>query len=547
MPYSRLFVILLLALAFVAVRPAAAQENLLSNPGFELEGNWTPVQSGGGGVFSAPPHWGGWYDSSSATVPNGYPHRRAFPPENPTEEEIGVINGVNMFIRTGNFSANFGRGGGAFTAAIYQQANVAEGENLLGSAWVIMNLPAGANFQARVGIDPNGGTNPGDTDIVWSEWGINTIGSFRQLTASATATGTTATLFLYFRTLVSVDPNGIHWDDAFLGAGGSGGAAPGAATAAPANTPVPTAPPAVAFVVPQGAQADGSIVHTVQSGDTLNSIAVAYGVLPDEIIALNNIADPRLLRVGQQLVIKEAAGSNGGGEETEPNVETEEPPSEETSPPSEETEPNDNGEDQPTQVAAQPTARPTERPMATAEPTNTVPAPVAVADSSSSVDPANMSTSVCVMLFEDANTNRVQDGDESGLAGGTIDLAQNGVPMDSFVTDGSSESFCFDDLEAGEYVAVATVPQGYGLTTADQRRLRLQAGTTLNVSFGAAQGFEVMAPPPAESADLAQVVADEPEEDDTQQLLQYIGLIVFALAAVTLAGGVGVALALRRR
>ena len=61
-------------------------------------------------------------------------------------------------------------------------------------------------------------------------------------------------------------------------------------------------------VVAQDAQDDGSIVHSVRPGDTIDSIAVAYGVTRQDIMALNNISDPRIIQIGQELVVKEAGG-----------------------------------------------------------------------------------------------------------------------------------------------------------------------------------------------------------------------------------------------
>ncbi|MCJ7736689.1 MAG: LysM peptidoglycan-binding domain-containing protein, partial [Anaerolineae bacterium] len=58
----------------------------------------------------------------------------------------------------------------------------------------------------------------------------------------------------------------------------------------PAATPSPT-------VTPE------PVVHIVQSGDTLYSIAFDYGVSPDSLQAANGIDDPQLLQIGQELTI----------------------------------------------------------------------------------------------------------------------------------------------------------------------------------------------------------------------------------------------------
>ncbi|GAB4512196.1 MAG: hypothetical protein OHK0046_11340 [Anaerolineae bacterium] len=581
MPNQRSFVFLsitaliLCAVIFAPVpAPLYAQTNLLSNPGFEIEGNWTPVASGGGGVFGAPPNWGGWFDSSSASIPNGYPHIRVFVDENATDEEKGVANGSNLFIHGGNRSANFGRGGGAFTGAIYQQAAVNVGDNVVGSAWVIMNLPGGANFQARVGVDPNGGTNPGDTDIVWSDWAQNQIQTYRQLTASATATGPAVTLFLYFRAVAPVDPNGIYWDDASLVVGGAGGVAPGTTPgtgvpAAAAATVPPTAPPVAAFVVPQGAQADGSIVHTVVTGDTLNAIAVAYGVQPAQILELNNLSDGRLLRVGQQLIIKPPTGPGSDEDDAAAEEETsEEETAEEAA--ATPTESADDAETEETpasgsttvaQAATQvptsdddetpeptPTDEPTPTPTETTPPTIAPTAPVAEADTDNDIDPTNPNATVCLTLFEDANQNRIREADEALIEGGTLSLSTGDTQVDSFTTDGATDPYCAENLAPGDYVSMVELPAGYGSTTPARRLLDLQPGTTVNIAFGGAQGVEVAAPPPANLGELNEVVVDAaPVEDNDTGIVQYLGLILFGLAGLTLLGGIGATLLLRRR
>lgn len=48
--------------------------------------------------------------------------------------------------------------------------------------------------------------------------------------------------------------------------------------------------------------------HTVQPGETLQSIGALYGVSPDDLAALNNLADPNSLAVGQ--VLNVAPGTN---------------------------------------------------------------------------------------------------------------------------------------------------------------------------------------------------------------------------------------------
>lgn len=537
MPQKRLWIVLL-ALALVAMSAAVspantiAQDtgNLLRDPGFESTAVWRNVATAAdqSSSFNVPPDWNGWVTTQPSTqpwmnlIPNGYPHSSRYPGD--------------PFVHSGNRSQNVARGFATFTAAIFQTVAVPEGSNVTGSAWYLMDIPAGANSQARVGIDPNGGGNPFDSDIVWSAWGINRIGTYAQMTVSATATGPAVTLFLYMTQTQPTDPNSIFWDDASLTIGGAGGSA----APPPGTTPIPTAPPIAAFVNPQAPQADGSIVHTVQSGDTLDAIAFAYGVTRDEIIALNNITNPRFIQVGQQLLIRRASDAEDEADETDSQAaeSTEDTPVESTgAAATEEPAASPDPDDPPA-----PTATFTPRPTSTPAPT----APVAVASVDEAVDPSELGGQVCVMMFEDANMNRIPDQDEEALAGGLIVLNLGTNEVGRFEPD-DEQPFCFDELEPGDYVAAGTAPEGYGLTTPTQLRLRVQAGSALNVQFGAAQGVTVAERPPADAGGLApETVPVTPEDDDDNQLLRISGLILFGLAGLTLVGGLGTMLFLRR-
>jgi LysM repeat protein len=101
-------------------------------------------------------------------------------------------------------------------------------------------------------------------------------------------------------------------------AGGEGGAVP-AATPVPGGQDVtqpqvPTVPPPQPTPAPAAQQspqvqptaavnAQGNIVHTVKTGETLFSIGRLYNVNPYAIAAANNIPYPYVIYPGQQLII----------------------------------------------------------------------------------------------------------------------------------------------------------------------------------------------------------------------------------------------------
>lgn len=73
-----------------------------------------------------------------------------------------------------------------------------------------------------------------------------------------------------------------------------------------ASTPLPT-PNAVASspptALPTETPTPAPLVYTVKAGDTLSGIAQTYGVSVQEIIEANNLANPDMLNIGQELTI----------------------------------------------------------------------------------------------------------------------------------------------------------------------------------------------------------------------------------------------------
>src|SRR5690606_4033366 len=170
--------------------------------------------------------------------------------------------------------------------------------------------------RTRIGIDPNGGTDPNDTDIVWSGF-LEPHDRWEQMSVSATTTGTTAPLFLYSTQGSTADLNRTYWDQASLTGGGTGGASTPVATAVP---PTATQIPGVPLGVPQNARPDGSIVDVVGAGDTLDSIAFAYQLTSTELLELNpDMNRGSILRIGQEILVQAA----GTGVAVQPTVEAE--------------------------------------------------------------------------------------------------------------------------------------------------------------------------------------------------------------------------------
>jgi LysM repeat protein len=527
----------------LAASLVSAQDELLRNPSMD-EGSFGAYTTRRGGEFPIylPEGWNVWLAAQSGDFFNRADRTTINPHPGPGPSPVN-----------GNRAVNIDCGYVTCTAAIYQQVSVAEGSNVQASAWAQVkacNIAPDADncgsaresgSQTRIGIDPNGGTDPNDSDIIWSNW-VQPHDQWLQMNVSATTSGTTATLFLYSTQSNTAHINRTYWDAATFQGGGEGGSV---------STPVPTAPPEVPFVVPQNEQDDGSIVHRVQAGDTIDSIAVAYGLSRSDILALNpRITDPRIISLGQEIIIREPQASADETEEsgaelptTGINLEAEvtdeagaaRPEGEVTPPAGQGDNPDASTGDESREAVADATL---------------TPAPViSVADGRvlPASDPAARTASVCVLLFNDTNQNRIREPNEALLPGGNILLSTGEGALDNQET--TTEPLCFEDLAAGVYVAAARPPTNYGLTSPDQFRVQAQAGTVIEVAFGAAEGFVPAAPPPADTGDIQnEVVAPSATRTNPlNDLLEISGLVIFGLAGLVLVAGAGLTLLLRQR
>ncbi len=70
--------------------------------------------------------------------------------------------------------------------------------------------------------------------------------------------------------------------------------------------------PGQVLVIP-GEKGEPAQIHIVSSGETLSKIAAKYGVSAATIAKINSLANPDLIRPGQELVIGPTTGGSGGG------------------------------------------------------------------------------------------------------------------------------------------------------------------------------------------------------------------------------------------
>lgn len=305
MRYLKFLLPVCLLLIVITALPTSAQTNILVNPGLE-EGSLGAYTTRRGGEFPIylPNSWNFWLAGPTGDYFNRgerttiQPH----PGPGPSPQEGSRALSINCGFVT-------------CTVAIYQQVNVQANTPISASAFAQVkacNLAPNATTcgsavesgaQTRVGIDPNGGTDPNEADIVWSAF-AKPHDKWEQMTTSTTTTGTVATIYLYSTQSSTAAINRTYWDQVSLTGAGTGGApgTPLATAVPPTATPIPEVP----FVSPQNARPDGSIVHVVGPGDTLDSIAVAYSVTRADLLALNGLASGSILQIGQEIKVREA-------------------------------------------------------------------------------------------------------------------------------------------------------------------------------------------------------------------------------------------------
>lgn len=548
MPERKLTVVLIILMALWMTVSVNAQDNLLQNPGFNQSGSYVDQRpSGSAYPFAIAPGWNGWQTLSPSTEswmniePIGFPHTGSSKQE-------------------GDASQNIGRGDATWTAAVYQSiGGVAEGNTYRFSAWVFQDSETGSGTQTRVGIGSNVGGNPFGSPITWSAW-MTSIDSWQEVTIEATVPAGSITVFIYSSQSVPKPQNANYFDNASLIlVSGDGSVDVGDGTTSTDGTVAPPAPPTstpqtfAPFVNAQPTQDGGEVIHTVQSGDTLAAIAVAYGVPASEILELNNLTNDqaRFISVGQQLLISE-----GNPDAVEPTEEVEASEEETTdsdggfASPTEETsveEPTDIPT--PTEVPEEPTEEPTEK--ATVEPTPDVSAtpteipatptdaPTAPVEQAEDSDPLAIETGVCTAMFDDANANNIQDNGEGMLSGGQISVSDSsGAVIQEYITDGS-EPFCFEELTSGSYTMRGIAPDGYGLNS-NVRAVSVQAGQVFTVAFAAVEGLEVAAVPTVDSSATEDEASDiiEEEPDPLNNLRNIAGIIVLGIAGAVLFGGI---------
>ena len=263
---------------------------------------------------------------------------------------------------------------------------------------------------------------------------------------------------------------------------------------------------------------DVDIFHTVDAGDTLISISLAYGVTLDQLLTLNDLHPEALLQIGQRLLVIRAPQFADDADDT-------------------------------IEVDTADTAAVDEIEAEAAiggnvERGDLPPAPVIAADAPMR-DPTDISPQLCYSVFLDDNQNGMRDAGEASLPAATIRLldAQD-VEQLRYTTDGAAQPSCERRLERKLYLIEGAAPPGFGLTSASRLRLDLRSGGRVTVEFGAKQGLEALPNlPPERSTSEAERASAAPRS----LLRELSGIFVLGLAVFVFFSGMALSFFIRGR
>ncbi|MBN2389340.1 MAG: LysM peptidoglycan-binding domain-containing protein, partial [Anaerolineae bacterium] len=434
--------------------------NLLVNPGFEgigrpmdngsaNPGNWTRDTFSGAqySEIFTPEGWVTWWQEGEYGRPECHVIPKEYPFLNPMRSYSGYYSAKC-------FTYNRKQNAGHFQVV----RNIAPGTVVEASfyahAWSCAEDGTTAtscgdpySFYFRVGIDPNGGTDPYSPNIVWSSpyYHYDKFGLVGPVQATVGGNGAVTFFTNHFGKWPNTH-NDAYTDHTVLQVVSQGTPATPTPEPPPPTSETPATP---VPVVPQNTptpRGDGAVVHIVVAGDTMFGLAIQYGVDLDELRRLNagNVIND-FLSIGQEVVISG------------------------------------------TPLAA-PIATPEAQPETPTEPAEPAPTEPAAPDTTGGLPaaPTGDTASLCVLAYYDANNDmfRQAEAGEMALPNAEITLVGMSGPAGTYRTDGISEPYCFQNLEPGNYILRHTPPPGYNLTDTGQWNIPLTAGQVSSLNLG---------------------------------------------------------------
>lgn len=470
----------------------AQQENLLRNGGFEQ--GWYDVS----GTQQCPNEWKmHWTEGEAMGDANSVtarPESRVLPKQRVPPDEH------SLFFWDGDYTLKIFWAKAPIHVAISQDVTGLEPGREYRLVvptyvdtfeWEDGKQPPGDPFaaQIRLGAGPIGVNWQDAGAINFSNWAnaSNTSPFYLSRTTlqfTFVATAPEMSVFIEFSSKWGLDNNGVFWDALRLEPLGMAQPPtstppppPPTATPGPSPTPLPTATP----------RPDGSIVHVVQSGDTLTSIALRYGVSVEDLRELNagSVGPDNIIRTGQELVVSVPTGAATSTPLPEP---------------------------------ATATPQPEASPSPTSEPEG---------------------ASICVLAFHDRNGDTVRDPDsEELLPNVEFTLANAAGIVAQYTSDGVNEPHCFSDLTAGSYRVVQEPPAGYETTGLPEQNVALAEGTSFDLQFGSARVTAEETPEESGTGEETPSGGEEAARTDGDSLLggalttvaQVAGILVLILA-----------------
>lgn len=470
---SLVFVIVATLVLSAYPKAVQAQENLLRNGGFEQ--GWYDVS----GTQQCPNEWEMHWtegeqmgDSNSLTV---RPEARVLPKGQVPPGEHG------LFFWDGSYTLKLFWTKAPIHTGISQDVNgleVGREYRLVVPVYVDTYQWDGKKVapsdphaaQIRLGAGPKGANWQDAGAVNFSNWAnaSNTSGFFLNrstLQFTFVASAPEMTVFVEYASKWGLDNNGVFMDALRLEPLGMAEPPtptppPPPPTATPGPSPTPLPPPTP--------RPDGSVVHVVQSGDTLGGIALQYDISLDRLRELNagSLGDNDLIRPGQEVVVSVPSESATSTPLPEPPTATPQPAGEsETS-----------GEGETAGEGAEPSPTP--------EPEG---------------------ASICVLAFHDRNGDTVRDSDDEGLLPNVeFKLATASGVAAEYTSDGVSEPYCFTGLAPGSYRVIQQAPAGYEPTGLPEQNVALAEGTSFELQFGNARTAAAADPEESEETEASQ-------------------------------------------
>ena len=223
---KRVMLVSVILLVLLWTFSVQAQDNLLTNPGFE-----PPFSQ----VEGSPPRqvaegWQPWHIPAPAGAAS-FQNRQ--PEYEPTAPDTARIHGGSDAQQVFSFFATH-------VGGVYQTVNgIAPGTRLRFSVYAYVWSTTfeevdlseeDGDVTVEVGIDPNGGTDGQSASVVWSE-PIEQYDAYNEYSIEADVVGPSVTVFVRTSTGVPVKHNNIYLDDASLTIAGDATAEPGEGTA----------------------------------------------------------------------------------------------------------------------------------------------------------------------------------------------------------------------------------------------------------------------------------------------------------------------------